>query len=79
MPYSTAADSPASTATPPPSLATDNLPHTSTSTPAKPTTNPAIRVGAGLSRSQINATSAPKSGAVAFRTEANPAVTDRTA
>ena len=38
-----------------------------------------MRVGAGLSRSQMNATSAPKSGAVEFSTEANPAVTDSTA
>ena len=58
---------------------TDSLPHTSTSTPANPTISPAIRAGAGLSRSQTNATSAPKSGAVELSTEANPAVTERTA
>src|SRR5918993_111181 len=80
MPYRNAALNPADTARPPPSATvTDSRPDTRTSTPTKPTISPAMRVAEGRSRSQTNATNAPKSGAVELSTAANPAVTDRTA
>src|SRR5689334_9796794 len=74
MPYDSEASSASTIAHASPPAVNEGLPATSTATPANPIASPSTRCHGNRSRSHAKAMTAPKSGDVALRIAAKPAV-----